>query len=364
MSVNKERVIVFERIDGDLVASFDKGFTPRTLEIRNRADFEDKIMDGAHFSVRVVDVTGGRRPSKMVVDIVREIIQGVESPLGDTFWIDPMQFVFIKADVKEGHHMWFVGPRGTGKTTLVGLLAKHFGDVPCVKVDGAAIINARSAFGSDGADRASTTFRKSKMVKFLDEVAKQPETGQLRGIVHVDEFSRMNGAGEGPWHPLLDDTGSFDLQTSGEEETLTVKVPPGVIFVLTDNEQGGGHVGVMPMDIALQDRLSRFELGYPSPEWEVPWLMRKTEIERRDASAIVEVANSLRGLATQQGFEVGGPSPRRTLMAAVYVKHGIARDLAIGHAIVDFYIGDGVGDDRYVVKEHLRSVKLFQDLTV
>lgn len=363
MSVHKEREIVFEMINDELTPRFLGGVQPLRIEIRNDGGCSDKIKDGARFSVRVVTIDGaGRRPRCITVDIVRELIEAAESPMGDEFWIDPMQFAFIKIDVEEGHHLWLVGPRGTGKSTLAVLLAKYFGNVPYVKVDGAAIINARSAFGSDGAQKASTTFRKSAMVKFLEQIEATPDNGGLRGIVHIDEFCRMNAAGEGPWHPLMDDSRRFDLQTSGDEETLTVKVPRGVIFVLTDNEQGGGHVGVMPMDVALRERLVRYELGYPKREWEVPWVVRKTGIDVRDADAIVEVANSLRDLATKQSFELGGPSPRLTLRAGKYVKHGIGRNLAIKHAIVGFYNGDGVGEDRHVISEHLRSVELLRDI--
>ncbi len=358
MSVHKERKIVFDMVDGVLTPSFTCALQPRSIEIRNRKDFEDQFADGVCFAVRIVTMEGNaRRPHKIIVDIVRRIVEVGDSPLGDKFWIDPMVFALIEADLNDGAHIRLVGPRGTGKTVLVKLLAEHYG-VKYIKVDGAAIINARSAFGSDSAKSGSAVFKKSRMVEFMESF-EDTDGDDLRGIIHVDEFSRMNASGEGPWHPLLDGTGTFDLQTS--DGPLTVKVPRGVVFVLTDNEQGGGHVGVMPMDIALQDRLERFELGYPKPEWEIPWLVRQTGIEKRDAEAIVEVANRIRQLATDQGFDKGGPSPRRTLRAASYVKRGIARDIAIRHAIINFYTGDREGDDRAMVIEHLRHKNLLHD---
>jgi hypothetical protein len=361
MSIHKNREIIFETVEGELTARFVKGVQPREIVIRNRADFEGKIVEGVCFSVRITNIEGNtRRPKKITVDLVREVIPVLESPLGDAFWIDPIDFALIRAHISDGQHIWLVGPRGTGKTTLVALLAKHFDDVPYVKVDGAAIINARSAFGSDSARNASSVFRKSEMVEFLEKIAGSEDEGGLRGIVHVDEFCRMNSSGEGPWHPLLDHTGAFDMQTS--DGSLRVEVPRGVIFILTDNEQGGGYVGVMTMDIALQDRLARFELGYPKRGWEVPWLMRETEIDQRDADAIVEVANQIRKLATTQGFEKGGPSPRRTRMAARLVMHGTSREIAIEHAIVNFYSGGRSGSDREMVLTHLQAKKLLQDV--
>jgi len=169
-------------------------------------------------------------------------------------------------------------------------------------------------------------------------------------------------SGEGPWHTLLSQARKFDFMTT--QGTIEIRLPKGVVVILTDNPVGGEHMNVQPMDIALQDRLARFRLTYPPQAWETAWLCRETRIREKEAVTIMGAVNQIRSFAVDNGFESGGPSPRRSLMAARLVARGIPITAAIRHAVVNFYEGGDASSDRGRLTTYLDSKNLLRDAKV
>jgi len=134
-----------------------------------------------------------------------------------------------------------------------------------------------------------------------------------RCVVHLEEINR-------PEHPkalnMLFSVLAEDRQVWTDELGL-IKVAPGVVFFATLNE-GEEFVGVEMLDAALRDRFYVTLMDYLPQDVELEVLRSKTGVDGESASAIVNIANRLRG-NSQEPVMV---STRHTLMIAELVTMG------------------------------------------
>lgn len=315
---------------------------PRRLEIRNLADFTEEIVDGAQFSVALVEMRGGtaRVPALLVLALENKITSVQPHDFGNEFWIRPEYVLLMNADVRFGRAVRLVGPKGTGKTTFAALFAKKLG-VPFLKVDGTGIFKPKDLFGAETGSDGTLKWNPSDFSKFLAE--HRFADREVKGVICLDEFSRM-GHSMAPFHALFDHTHHFSFTTC--DGTIVIDRLEGFVFILTDNPVGQGYVGNQELDTAMEDRVESYEFSYPPPEWEIPWLGAMTGIQKPVATRIVEIANEARHLATKNYWQKGGPSPRRTLCVAQDVSIGTDLDLSIMHRIVSRYQDGETGSER------------------
>ena len=362
MTRTSQLTVVFEDQDGELKPRLEgASYEVREVHVENIQDFG--VSEGSHFAVHLIRVDGTRRvKDRAVVRIFRELLSTSDEQILEDFWIDPAVLNEILLDIRLGHHLRFVGPKGTGKTTLVPLIAEILG-VPHFKLDGAGIFKPKDLVGAErGVGGGQLEFQPSELYDFTVRV--QDTEGVecldgfcLKGIVCADEFTRMRMS-VGAFHSLLDHTRQLGFTTC---EGTRILRTDGIVFILTDNPAGGGYVGNARLGVALGDRAELYEFDYPPAEFEIPWLVKNALVDEVEATRIVSAANKLRDVArSPMGLENGGPSPRRTLAAAKFVANGVGLDRAIWRKIVMFYGGDhqDPNSTRGQVVASLRSEKL------
>ncbi len=355
--VGTEYEIVFTETDGDIRPALASGKRARCIVLRNQSDFEDRICKGAHFAASLISLEGSAsNPTRMLLQLERQIIRIDGDGLGTDFWIPSEMLRLIEADIHFGRAIRLIGPKGSGKTTFVELLAKLF-DVPYLKVDGVGVSKPQDLFGSGSAKDASTTWVPSDLTRFIETHGQRKSWP--KAIVCLDEFSRM-GHSMASFHPLFDHTGTFSFTTT--EGTLVISGLSGIIFMLTDNPVGPGYIGNQTIDTAMSDRVEEYQFGYPPAVWEVPWLVKKTGIITSEAQHIVQVANAIRTQATQQGWELGGPSPRRTLAVAQDVSIGLPLLNSLDARMINRYPNGDAGSERAVILAHLKGLSLLKDV--
>ncbi len=349
-------VVTFRRReDGALAPEFTSGHVrdAESLVVENTDEYD--VEADASFVVQIVSVRGQGRRKTYTVRLVRPQMSTTnEDAIADEFWVDPLQWKLMLTDLRLGNHLLFTGPRGTGKTTLAELIARRVFHIPHTKVDCPGIHNPRNLVGHDKASAGTTDFVTSELVDFCRKL--DGAQGCPTGIVTLDEISRLRGGDS--LHPLLDHTRQLSIMTS--VGTLVFQIPPGVVCIATRNPVGGGHVGVSDLDSALIDRFESYDLDYPPADFEIPWLMRKTQVRELEAKTIVDAATKLREAATAGLLSSGGPSPRRTSQAARFVQAGIPLPEAIMAKLVAFYPGSmsDMNSERRAAFEQLRAAGL------
>ncbi len=195
------------------------------------------------------------------------------------------------------------GKQGCGKSTLVRQFAARNGR-PLATFQVGILSEPGQLFGDMRLKNGETYYQ-----QFLF-----PQAIQTPGcVVHLEEINR-------PEHPkalnMLFSVLAEDRQVWTDELGL-IKVAPGVVFFATLNE-GEEFVGVEMLDAALRDRFYVTLMDYLPPEVEFEVLRRKTGVDEEGASAIVNIANQLRG-NSQEPVMV---STRHTLMIAELVTMG------------------------------------------
>lgn len=329
-------IVTFREQNGALCPTLVEGHTMLArggkIVVENQNDFQISV--GAKFSAEVIDVTGRQINQVAKLRLVRPILAIEMESLPD-FWVDGHMMTSLLTDLRLGHHVLLVGPKGTGKTTFCRRVAKE-----CIatyhKIDCSGLYKPMDLVGSNRAEKGTMQFVPTELVRVLREA--KDRNGCPTTIINLDELSRIRGNGES-LHPMLDDERALSVTTS--EGSYTIEVPKGVVFMATANPVGGAYVGTGKLDAALRDRFEMYSIGYPPAEFESRMLMTRTGVKELEAMQIVKIANELRKQALAGMFpEGGGPSPRRTLRAAAFVANGISVTEAIQWKILNQYEGD------------------------
>jgi len=232
---------------------------------------------------------------------------GVFSPaVNDTYFISPdIEGLFSRIENnrnKKTQKILLQGPHGAGKTEM----AMHYAATNGLKMlimDCANLREPRDWFGYKKIDNGNIVWHESQFDRAV-------QGGDI--VVLLDEINRVHPNVMNTLLPLLDGREFTYL----EEKNDNIRVGKGVVFFATMNE-GAGYSGTNATDSALRDRFNRVvEVKYLSSDKETELLVKRTGIENKDASNLVEIANQIRKRSTGLSSNFSGGFSTRQLIAA------------------------------------------------
>lgn len=120
--------------------------------------------------------------------------------------------------------------------------------------------------------------------------------------------------------PVLDHRRTLPVEIAGSKDVREIAIHPDVCFISTCNI-GIEYTGTSTLDKALMNRFFPIEFTYLPTEIESSVLVKRCNIERKDADLISSIAANLRRMA--KNAESATPvSTRETLMIADLVHDG------------------------------------------
>jgi nitric oxide reductase NorQ protein len=233
---------------------------------------------------------------------------GIFNPIAnDTYFIDSdIENLFQRIEKNRNNKTQKIllqGPHGAGKTEM----AMHYAglnNLSMLIMDCANLREPRDWFGYKKIDSGNVVWHESQ----FDRAVK---SGNI--VILLDEINRVHPSVLNTLLPLLDNREFTYL----EEKNDIIKLGKGIVFFATMNE-GAGYSGTSATDLALKDRFSRVvEVKYLSSEKETQLLVKRTGIEEKDASNLVDIANQIRkkSIGISSSFS-GGFSTRQLIAAA------------------------------------------------
>lgn len=202
------------------------------------------------------------------------------------------------------------GPHGSGKTELAMQFAAKF-KRPMLIMDCANLKEPRDWFGYKTIVGGEVVWHESQFDKVLAAGGH---------VVLLDEANRVHPSVMNTLIPILDGRGFTYL----EEKGGCITVGPRTVFFSTINE-GAGYTGTTSMDQAMRGRLGQriVEVTYLPKDREVSVLVKRTGIDNRTASSLVDIANQIRKKATGLGSTFSDGFSTRQLIA-------VAEDFVLG----------------------------------
>lgn len=218
----------------------------------------------------------------------------------DGWYVDNEIWYFLLRQYKRRKKVLMVGNSGTGKTELVLFLANRLGKT-CNTFD-MAVSNPNKTFcGNLRADNGSTYFQ---LARFAQEIQKD-------GLILMDELSRAAPTANNILLPLLDSRRTLYIEEAIDPKDAQVKAHEDAVFWSTANI-GFEFIGTSMLDHALLNRFQQVGLNYPPQDKESLLLQKRTGISKKDADAVVSVAQTIRSsdklskdVSTRQLLEVG-----------------------------------------------------------
>lgn len=227
------------------------------------------------------------------------------------------------AYMEAGLPIHFIGPAGTGKTSLALYLAAQIGN-PVILLHGDDELSTSQLTGGEFG------YRKKKVVdRFIHSVLKVEENvaptwvdkcltvACKEGFTLVyDEFTRSHPEANNILLSVLEEK-ILDLYGVGGQGHISVNPNFRAIFTSNPSEYAGVH----GLQDALRDRMMTIRLTHFDKETEIGITQAKTGLDRAEASLIVE---AVRGQRAKQ--EMGlGPTVRASIMIGKVLKQAGAR---------------------------------------
>lgn len=228
----------------------------------------------------------------------------------DGFYINPETFYLLVRNIFKRVNTMLTGPTGSGKTQVVQLICKQLG-LPCNIYDMGAMHDPISdLLGVHRLEEGKSVF---DYAKFTQDVQKP-------GVIVLDELSRCPATALNILFPVLDHRRTLPVEIAGSKDVREIAIHPDVCFISTCNI-GIEYTGTSTLDKALMNRFFPIEFTYLPTEIESSVLVKRCNIERKDADLISSIAANLRRMA--ENAESATPvSTRETLMIADLVHDG------------------------------------------
>ena len=173
----------------------------------------------------------------------------------DGYYVSKDNWYFLARNIIKSINTLVVGDTGSGKTTLVELLAKRLGR-PLFYIDMNSMDDPISAMVG--------THRLKNGESYFDLAPFARHIQVPNAIILLDEINRSRPAATNLLFSCADDRRylPIDLSDSGESK---INVAEGVVFIGTANV-GHDYSGTSNIDKALEDRFQTMELPYMSLE--------------------------------------------------------------------------------------------------
>lgn len=247
-----------------------------------------------------------------------------------------------------GNNAHLVGPTGSGKSTLVVLLAKVV-KRPCYQFNFGGILDPRSELlGTTQLRGGETVFVDSPFLRAIQVP---------NAVILLDEFNRCDGMFLNLLTPAL--INERALEVAERTQGTSVKVAEGVSFFAVSNH-GPEYVHTVTLDRAVVDRFqATIVVNYPPPDEEEQLLRQRfPSLPASDARALVKLADNQRQLARSGEYKTY-VSTRMLLAAAEIATYTESLWWAVHFAITNKLSDAGENSERIkfrlLAQKYIRS---------
>ncbi len=208
------------------------------------------------------------------------------------------------------------GPTGCGKTRFVTHMAARLGR-PLYTVACHDDLSAADLIGRYLLKGGETVWVDGPLTRAVRDGA----------ICYLDEVVEARKDVTVVLHPLTDDRRILPIDRTGEE----LHAAPGFMLVASYNP---GYQNILKtLKPSTRQRFLALDFDFPTPEREVPVVVRESGLDEDRARQLVRLAGKLRALKGQDLEE--GVSTRLVVYAATLIAGGMGVDRAIHSAMIE-----------------------------
>ena len=239
--------------------------------------------------------------------------------------IEDSTWNYLIRNILKHRNTMLIGPTGTGKTEIVMNIAKIL-NIPCYVHDmGAMQDPLTDLLGSHRLENGSSIFDYAKFTQEIQEPC----------IIVLDELSRAPLMANNILFPCLDSRRELPVEIADSKSARNIKIHPECVFIATANI-GAEYAGTNDIDAALFNRFLPLQLDYLSAKNEISVLTNRTNINKDQATKIVNFANRIRK-EYSEGILSKSCSTRETIAIAELVEDGFSYSDAFRYIIIHKY---------------------------
>lgn len=290
------------------------------------------INDGANPNTGVfAEGATAKKPLSLLEKIQMNPAYGIPTVEQDGFYVDPEVWWPLMLNIIENQPTMYLGEAGTGKTELCMKAAEKLG-LPFQVFDMGTMY--------DPISEMLGVHRLGKNGESIFDYAAFVEAIQHKGVIIFDEITRAAPQVLNIILPMLDSRKVLPVEMAGEHDKRHVPVHPECRFLATGNF-GAAYSGTYNqgfLDPALEDRFEITKIAQMPADMEVAMLQKRFRIGNADATNVVSVATTLRGVFAQ-GELRKNITTRDTIRIAKKIKQGFTAKKAMELILLPKYEG-------------------------